>query len=254
MSRCILSALALSALAGVANASMVEANLGDGLVTSASGLQALSQSAFGDRGITAGDTYRAALLGQSAASAGFITNTAGRVTTFTYGNGTITTHGTLAGSNATVNIQSVQAMIAPNTMRVVVACYTTNNTNLWLSGITIGGSAMTQGRFDVGSNSLTPTNGLLWDNLPGAVSSVSIFSALWSPSNSFASPLATSAALTNQRTLPEMGSAVIWNGVVGFSGVISEIDMIFDITFVPTPGTASLLALGGLVATRRRRV
>lgn len=251
MSKGILSALALSALAGAANAAIVEANLSDGILTNASGLQAISQMAFGDRDITAGDTFGAALIGQTTTSAAFMTSATGRVTTFTYGNGTITTHGILGGSGATVNVQTVQSMIAPNTMRVVVACYTTNATNLWVGGLTIGGNPITQGRFDAGAG--FTTNGLLWNNLPGAVSSVSIFSALWSPSNAFASPLAVSTALTNGRTLPELGSNVVWNGVVGFSGVISEIDMIFDITFVPAPGAVSVLAFAGVFAGRRRR-
>jgi len=250
MKKMTMGALALMAIAGAANASIVEANLGDGHMTNAFGLQRIG-GVPSDRYITPGDTFSAALLGQTAVpSAGFMTN-AGRTTSFTFGNNNL--HGTLVGTGATVNIQSADlGDIAPGVRRIVVACYTTNNTNLWNTGINIGGSPVTQGRFDVGSTALGG-NGLLWNNIPGAITSVSIFSALWSPSNGFASPLATSAALTNQNTLPSMGSAVVWNGVVGFSGVISEIDMIFDITYVPTPGTASLLALGGLIATRRRR-
>jgi len=246
-----LSALALMAIAGAANASIVEANFGDGQVTNASGLYRIGGMPA-DRAITPGDTYAAALLGQSSSSAGFVTN-AGRTTTFTFNNNNL--HGTLVGSGATVNIQSADlGDIAPGVRRIVVACFTTNNTNLWLSGITIGGNPMIQGRFDVGSTALGG-NGLLWNGLPGAATSVSIFSALWSPSNAFAAPVATSGAIPNQATggLPNMGSAIVWNGVVGNSAVISEVDMIFDITYVPTPGTASLLALGGLVATRRRR-
>jgi len=243
-------AFALVAIAGAANAAIVEANLTDGWKTNAAGLTRVGGS-FDDRMITPGDTFAAALLGQTAVpSAGHVT-AAGRTATFAYPNAG-TNVGTLIGSNAQVRMQTQQALIAPNVLRVVVAFFTTNNTNLWLSGINIGGSPMTQGRFDVGSTALGG-NGLAWDNLPGAVSSVSIFSALWSPSNGFASPLATSSALANQGSLTNFGSAVVWNGVVGFTGIISEVDMIFDITFIPTPGTASLLALGGLVAARRRR-
>lgn len=242
-------ALALAAIAGSANASIVTANVSDGLLTSAAGLQRVG--GLGDRYITPGDTYNAALLGQSPAGAAYVTATAGRVTTFTFGNNNF--HGTLLGSNATVNMQSADlGDIAPGVRRIVVACYTTNNTNLWVSGITIGGQAMNQGRFDVGSAAIGG-NGLLWDGLPGAATSVSIFSALWSPSNGFASPIATSSPLTNLQVLPSMASNVVWNGVVGFTGIVSEIDMIFDITYVPAPGAASVLALGGLVAARRRR-
>lgn len=249
MRRVLLGACAAIACASGATASTFEANVADGLMTNPGNLARFNELDPSLFAITGGDTFAAAVLGQSSAGAGHVTN-AGRVTTFTYG--TTTTAGTLVGSGATVRIGTAQALIAPNVLRVVVAAFTTNNTNLWLNGITIGAQPMTQGRFDVGSNSLG-SNGLLWDNLPGAISSVSIFSALWSPSNSFASPLATSTALTNARTLPEMGSLVVWNGVVGNSSVISEIDMVFDITFVPTPGTASLLAFGGLLAARRRR-
>lgn len=244
-------ALALTAIAGVANAAIVEANVNDGWVTNAAGLFRIGGTPS-DRDITPGDTYSAALLGQSSSSAGFVTNT-GRTTSFVFNNNNV--HGTLVGSGATVRIQSADlGDIAPGVRRVVVACFTTDNSNLWLNGINIGANPMIQGRFDVGSTALGG-NGLLWNGLPGAATSVSIFSALWSPSNGFASPLATSSALANQATggLPNMGSAVVWNGVVGFTGVISEIDMVFDITYVPTPGTASLLALGGLVAARRRR-
>lgn len=237
------------ACASGATASVFEANLGDGLMTNPGNLTRFTELDPNTFAITSGDTFGAAVLGQSSAGAGHVT-AAGRTTTFTYG--TTTTHGTLIGSGATVRIGTAQALIAPNVLRVVVAAFTTNNSNLWQNGINIGGQAMTQGRFDVGSNAIG-SNGLLWDNIPGVISSVSIFSAVWSPSNNFASPLATSTALTNARTLPEMGSLVVWNGVVGFSGVISEIDMIFDITFVPAPGAVSVLALGGLLATRRRR-
>lgn len=250
MKKQAMGALALTALAGLANASIVEANFGDGITTSAAGLARIGES-FSDRMITPGDTYSAALLGQTAVpSAGFVT-AVGRTTSFAYPTAA-TNHGTLVGSNATVRMQSAQVLIAPNILRVVIACFTTNNTNLWISGLNIGGNPMTQGRFDVGSTALGG-NGLSWDNLPGAVTSVSIFSALWSPSNGFAAPVATSTALTNQGSLTNFGSAVVWNGVVGNTSIVSEVNMIFDITFVPTPGTASLLAFGGLIAARRRR-
>ncbi|MBY0112479.1 MAG: hypothetical protein K2Y21_06630 [Phycisphaerales bacterium] len=226
-----------------------EANVADGLVTNPGNLTRFTELDPNLFAITPGDTYAAAVLGQSSAGAGFVT-TAGRTTTFAYGS--TTNHGTLIGSGATVRIGTAQTLIAPNVLRVVVAAFTTDSSNLWVNGITIGGQAMTLGRFDVGSNVLG-SNGLLWDNLPGAISSVSIFSALWSPANGFVSPIATSTALTNARTLPEMGSAVVWNGVVGSSAIINEINMVFDITFVPTPGTAGLLAFGGLLAARRRR-
>ncbi|MBX3379346.1 MAG: hypothetical protein KF805_04575 [Phycisphaeraceae bacterium] len=243
-------ALALAAIAGAANASIVEANLSDGLMTSAAGL--LRVGAFADRNITPGDTYNAALLGQSPAGAAFVTNAAGRVTTFTFGNNNA--HGTLVGSGATVNMQSIDlGDIAVGVRRIVVACYTTNSSNLWLSGITIGGQAMNQGRFDVGTAAIGG-NGLLWDGIPGVATGVSIFSALWSPSNGFAAPVATSGALTNAQVLPNMGSAVVWNGVVGNTSIISEVDIIFDITYqVPAPGVTSVLAFAGLVAARRRR-
>lgn len=234
------------ACAAGAQASLIEANLADGLMTSAVGLTRFSPVDPNTTAITPGDSYGAALIGQSTTGAAFITNT-GRQTTFAYGS--TATHGTLVGSGATVRIGSAQMLIAPNTLRVVVACFTTDNSNLWINGLAIAAQPMIQGRFDVGSGAFT--NGLLWDNLPGAITSVSIFSALWSPANNFASPLATSTALPNGRTLPEMGSLVVWNGVVN-SGV-SEIDMIFDITFIPTPGTASLAAVGALFAARRRR-
>lgn len=245
-----LSAIALASIAGAANASI--ANLGDGLLTSAAGLTRIGGMPS-DRYITPGDTYSAALLGQTtvAPAAGFMTQAAGRVTSFGFGNNNL--HGTLVGGSATVNIQSMDlGDIAPGVRRIVVACFTNNTTNLWVNGITIGGNPVTQGRFDVGSTALGG-NGLAWNNLPGAATSVSIFSALWSPSNAFAAPIATSAALTNQGTLTNFGSLVVWNGVVGFSGIVSEVDIIFDITYVPAPGAASLIALGGLIATRRRR-
>ncbi|MBN8596293.1 MAG: hypothetical protein J0L78_01335 [Planctomycetes bacterium] len=244
-----LSAIALASIAGAANASI--ANLGDGLLTNAAGLTRIGGMPS-DRYVTPGDTYSAALLGQTtvAPAAGFMT-AAGRTTSFTFGNNNL--HGTLVGNSATVNIQSMDlGDIAPGVRRIVVACFTNNTTNLWVNGITVGGNPVTQGRFDVGSTALGG-NGLAWNNLPGAATSVSIFSALWSPSNAFAAPIATSAALTNQGSLTNFGSLVVWNGVVGFSGVISEVDLIFDITYIPTPGTASLLAVGGLIASRRRR-
>jgi len=253
MTKMAMGVLALMSIDGAVNAAIVEANLADGLQTSASGLYRVG-GLPADRAIASGDTYSAGLLGLTATgSAAFVTSFSGRVTSFTFNNNNA--HGTLIGSGATVNIQSIDlGDVAPGVRRVVVACFTTNTTNLWLSGITIGGVSITQGRFDVGST-LLGGNGLLWNNLPGAATSVSIFSALWSPSNAFAAPIATSAVLPNQATggLPSSGSAVAWNGVVGFSGVINEVDMVFDISYVPTPGTGSLLVAGGLFAIRRRR-
>jgi hypothetical protein len=246
------SAAAILVAASGASAGFIEANVTDGCVTSPTGLTRVGAGAgFGQRDINAA-TYGTALLGQSSAGAAYVTNVAGRNTLFTYGNGTVGVHGTLLGSNSQVNVQSVQGVVyGPNTLRVVVACYTIDNTNLWLSGLTIGGKAMTQGRLDVGGGAALPA--LTWDNAPGPISSVSIFSALWSPSNGFASPLATSTALTNAATLPSMGAGVVWTGVVGYSGIISEIDMIFDITFTPAPGAVSAFAMAGVFAARRRR-
>ncbi|MGH7242392.1 MAG: hypothetical protein ACREJD_03120 [Phycisphaerales bacterium] len=251
MMKMAMGALALTAIAGMANATMVS-NLSDGLQTSAAGLVRVG-GLPSDRFVTPGDTFSAALLGQTtvAPAAGYVTATAGRVTSFTFGNNNA--HGTLISSNATVNMQSLDlGDVSPGVRRIVVACFTTNTTNLWVNGITIGGNPMTQGRFDVGSTALGG-NGLAWNNLPGAATSVSIFSALWSPSNSFAAPIATSSALTNQGTLTNFGSNVVWNGVVGFTGIISEVDIIMDITYVPAPGAVALIGLGGLIATRRRR-
>ncbi len=244
-------AMTLVAAAGAANAEMdlvsLSSDFSRGLTTDTANLNSLRaqmHSGFGGRGITTGDTYGAAVLGQSTAGAGHITNAAGRATTFTY-NETAKTHGTLIGSNATVRMEEFSTFLSPNTLRVIVAAYTADGSNIWQSGITIGGVAMTQGRFDVGAGAFP--NGLLWDNAPGAIASVSIFNAVFIDGVVAAS----SSALTNGATLPNMGSVVVWNGVVN-SGV-DETWMVFDVTFVPAPSSLAVLAFGGIVAGRRRR-
>lgn len=200
---------------------------------------------YGDRAITAGDTYGAAVLGQTTAVAAFMT-AAGRVTTFTYDN-LASAHGTLVGSGAVVGMTEITIPTGPNSVRIIVDAFTVDGTDLWQTGITAGTPALpiTQGRFDVGAGAFT--NGLLWDNLPGAISSVSIFNAVFIDGVQ----VAASAPLTNGRVLPQMGSLVVWNGVVG-SGV-DETAMVFDITFIPTPGAMALVGMGGLMAARRRR-
>lgn len=241
------AAFVLVALAGSAQAqSVVSANadLSQGITSNVGQLASLRDlGGFTPRGITGGDTYGAAIIGQSTAGAAFITNT-GRITTFNY-DLAASLHGVLAGSGATVHMSEAQFVTGPNSLRVIVGAFTTNSSSLWINGLTIGGQPMTQGRFDVGAGAFT--NGLLWDNLPDVISSVSITNAVFADGV----PLATSTVLANGRTLPEMGSAVVWNGVVG--SVVDETQMIFDITFVPTPGALALVGMGGLVALRRRR-
>lgn len=238
-----LSAIALCVFAGAASAIdpvAISANLSDGILTPAGNLNV---GGYGTRDITALDTYGAGVIGQSITGAAFLT-AAGRTTTFTF-DGVSSVHGTLVGSGATVNVTEAAGFIAPNVYRAIVKVSTGDSTDLWISGLTIAGNPMTQGRLDVGAGAFT--NGLLWDNLPGAVSSVSIFNALFIDGTLVAS----SIALANGRTLPEMGSVVVWNGVVG-SGV-DESWMVFDVTFVPAPSAAALLGMGALAAARRRR-
>ncbi|MBX3357415.1 MAG: PEP-CTERM sorting domain-containing protein [Phycisphaeraceae bacterium] len=240
-----LAVLAGAAASASAELSFVSAvgNLSDGISSNIGNVQSM-RSSGGLRDITAGDTYGAALLGQSPAGAAFVTNAAGRITSFVYDNAA-SFHGTLVGSAATVNMAELTIPTGPNSVRVIVGAFTTDSSNLWISGLNIGGQAMNQGRLDVGAGAFT--DGLLWDNLPGAITSVSITNALFIDG----SLVATSAPLTNGRVLPEMGSLVVWNGVVN-SGV-DETQMIFDITYVPAPGSVALLGLGGLLAARRRR-
>lgn len=257
MSRTVALAVAasLALIASQASAANVPADVGSvtisqDFVAGSVNLQGLksmrsNSPAQGVEAIALADTYNAAILGQSTAGAGFITN-AGRTTTFTY-DLLSSLHGTLVGSNAAVNIGETQTVTGVNSLRVVVGALTADSSDLWLSGITLGGVAMTQGRYDVGSAAIGG-NGLLWDNIPGPISSVTITNAVFADGVA----LATSTPLTNLQTLPNMGSAVVWNGVVG-SGV-DETQMIFDITYtVPEP--ASMTALGGAFAlfARRRR-
>lgn len=219
----------------------INANLSGGMVTTLDGL--VSLRGYSSRNnIVTNDTYGAAIIGQSTTGAAFVTN-AGRVTTFTF-DGAASGHGTLVGSNAQVNVTESFTQTGPTTYRAVVSAFTADSSDLWVTGLTIGGNPMTQGRFDVGAGAFT--NGLLWDNLPDSIQSLVITSVVLADGL----PLATSTPLANGRVLPEMGSVVVWNGVVG-SGV-DEIQMVFDIT-VPTPASLALLGLGGLVATRRRR-
>ena len=246
----VVSAMALAMVAGAAQAELVHvganADLANGFVTSPAGMVSHRNLLNTNAAIAAGDTYGAAIIGQTTTTAAFMTATAGRVTSFTY-DLSASVHGTLVGSGATVNMSETQTLIAPNVLRVVIAAFTADSSSLWVSGITAGTPAapITQGRFDVGAGAFT--NGLLWDDMPGTIASVSIVNAVFADG----ALLATSSALTNGRALPQMGTNVVWNGVVG--SVVDETQMIFDITFIPAPGTAALAALGGLVATRRRR-
>lgn len=245
----VVSAMALALVAGAAQAELVHvganADLANGFMTSPAGMVSHRNLLNTNAAIAAGDTYGAAILGQTTTTAAFMT-AVGRTTSFTY-DLSASVHGTLVGSGATVNMSETQTLIAPNVLRVVIAAFTADSSSLWVSGITAGTPAapITQGRFDVGAGAFT--NGLLWDDMPGTIASVSIVNAVFADGTL----LATSSALTNGRALPQVGSQVVWNGVVG--SVVDETQMIFDITFVPAPGTAALAALGGLVATRRRR-
>lgn len=246
----VLTAVGVLALvAGAANADVLNRvdtayNLADGVMTPIGEVASIRANS---RAITTNDTYQAILLGQTTTAAGFVTNAAGRTTTFTY-DGVDQVHGTLVGSNATVRTFEGSTQLAPNVLRVAVGMYTADSSSLWVNGITISGSPMTQGRIDVGGPVAGFTDGLLWDNLPGPIANVTIFSAVFGDGTL----LASSSALTNARTLPEMGSLVVWNGVVG--SIVDEIWMVFDIEYViPTPGAMAVLGLGGLVAGRRRR-
>ena len=214
-----------------------------GIVTPLQGLRSFRDMQPGSSLVTAGDTYGAALIGQSTAGAALITNASGRVTTFTY-DLMASLHGTLAGSNATVNIGESELSLAPGTFRIIVDVMTADSSDLWINGLTIGGQPMTQGRVDVGAGAFT--NGILWDNNP-AIASLTITNVLFIDG----AAVATSSPLVNGRTLPEMGSVVVWNGVVG-SGV-DESQMIFDLV-IPAPGCAAMLGALGLVQLRRRRV
>lgn len=189
------------------------------------------------------DTYGSGLLGQSSGGAAFVTDPATRVTTFAYDLAS-SFHGTLVGSGATVNVGEMQTTLSPITYRIVVDVMTADSSNLWISGLTIGGQPMTQGRFDLGAGAFT--NGILWDNNPSPIFNLVITNALFMDGIL----VATSGPLGNGRTLPEMGAVVVWNGVVG-SGV-DESQMIFDLT-VPAPGCVPLLGGVGLMALRRRR-
>jgi|GEM_PF-6761070 hypothetical protein len=234
-------------LAGVAHAQLerveATANLADGHLSPLAGIASLRNGGYSTRGITPGDTYDAAIIGQTATAAAFLTS-AGRVTTFEF-DSLSTLHGTLVGSNAEVAIGEAFIQVNPTTYLAVVAAYTTDSSPLWLNGISVGGNPIIQGRFDVGAGAFT--NGILWDNLPGEISDVTIVSAVYADGTL----LATSSALPNGHTLPEMGALVVWNGIVG--SPVDEIHMIFEITVVPAPASLALLGIGGMVATRRRR-
>jgi len=221
----------------------VNADLADGIRTNLQDLRSFRDGTTSTKLVTVGDTFDAALLGQSSSNAGFVTNSTGRVTTFTW-DLLGTAHGTLVGSNAIVNEAESQVPTGVNTFRVRVGFLTADSSPLWLNGITIGGNPMIQGRVDVGAGAFT--NGLLWDNLPGPVQSINVTNAL------FADGVlqATSGPLGNLRTLPAMGSAIVWNGVVGTT--VDETQMIFDIT-VPEPASLSLLGIVAMALGRRRR-
>jgi len=240
----IVGAVSLAAGAGAdINPVSPNANVSNGIVTPLSGLRSFRWDPPQSSAISSGDTYGAALLGQSSAGAAFLTNT-GRTTSFVY-DLAASIHGTMAVSGATVTIGESQTTTGPFSQRIVIDMLTTDSSPLWLSGLTIGGQPMTQGRFDVGAGAFT--DGLLWDNTPAPILSLVITNALFIDSTL----IATSGALANGRTLPEMGSVVVWNGVVGSQ--VDESQMIFDVTYVPAPGSVGMLAAVGLMALRRRR-
>jgi len=218
-------------------------NLVDGILTNIPGLKSARVSNDFDFLVTPGDTYDAALLGQSATQAAFLTNT-GRDNNHPYDLAP-SLHGTHASGGAVINFTEAETVTGVNSLRVSVAVLSADGSPLW-PNLNIGTNPMTQGRLDVGAGAFT--NGLLWDNLPGPITGLSITNAVFADG----ALLATSGALTNGRTLPEMGSLVVWNGVVG-SGV-DESQMIFDITYqIPEPSSMALLGLAGLVGLARRR-
>ncbi len=196
----------------------------------------------------AGDTYNAALLGQTTTQAAFLT-AAGRVTTFTAPNLAGSFHGTMVGrATATARIFSADVgFIAPGIYRTVVGVFTSDGLDIGVSGLNIGGNPVTQTRFDVGTGTIGG-NALTWDNLPGPITGSSIFSVVLADG----AALATSSALTDLDADPlDFASNVVWNGVVG--SVVDEIWMVYDFNVVPTPGTAAIVGLAGLCAAKRRR-
>lgn len=192
------------------------------------------------------DVYGAALIGQTVSAAAFLT-VSPRTTVFTF-DGTGEVHGNLVGSGATVRVAEAQFDLDPTTVRVVVSLFTEDSSALFLTGLSISGNPIIQGRMDVGAGGGATGGPLLGDESLQFIQSVTIRSALFEDGNL----VALSSPLLNSSTLPNMSSIVVWNGVVGTD--IDEIAMLFDVTYIPEPATLGLLApVVALMGRRRSR-
>lgn len=190
------------------------------------------------------DVYGAALVGQTISAAAFLT-TSPRQTVFTF-DGVGETHGTLVGSGATVRVAEAQFDLDPTTVRVVVSLLTQDSSPLFLSGLTISGNPINQGRMDVGAGAGATGGPLLGDESLQLIQSVTIRSALFEDGTL----VALSSPLGNLSTLPNMASIVVWNGVTGTT--IDEIALLFDVTYIPEPAALGLLAPAVAMLSRRR--
>jgi len=129
--------------------------------------------------------------------------------------------------------------------------------DLWPAGFTGGGQSLSSGGFGIGITLPASLGGADPLNLTAGDSILSSTVAI-STGGVFAAPLVLPSTFYGSAAYP----ANTWNGVIGIvfsnpgaTGTLVQDGIRLSITYVvPEPASLSLLALGGLALTRRRRV
>ncbi len=199
-----------------------------------------------DSGRAFGDTYDIALLGQSTASAFFLT-AAGRVNNQAY-DGLAALHGNhVIGATGAVSAAEFEvAGPGPGQITLGVGVFSNNGADLLPAGLTGGGLPINQLRMDMGAAaagldqlSPVPSFDIIAAQVVLFIDGAAVFTAPFVAGNgSFAGQLG------------QTGLADI-SVITGAAGAgVDEIQFQYIIT--PEPGTFALLALAGLMGIRRR--
>lgn len=242
----------VAGLAGLASADVYEAaNLYSPAPTQA---RLLSVPVFGiQANVVAGDTFTAEGLVQDGVSAFFTDDGAGSVHTFgssSLGGNNLTNPGTTSVINSVV----VDNMNGTYTAAVSISHLdVAGGLGLWVAGGQTGpNGSFVSWRFDAGSNAggadqINIDLGM-GESINVLGSGIIAFNSAGASLGSFAMTLDSSSA-----------SALSGVGVIGLGGGniagfdLSGIELQWTYEVVPTPSSAALLGLGGLLAARRRR-
>lgn len=190
----------------------------------------------GLRDVPNGESFSSAVLAQSASAAYYIDNAPD---TFTFG-GAPQNGGSNVITGAATSVQSIQ--IGND---VIVAAFT-NNSSDWLpSGVNSPTGLLTQLRMDNGTAAAGLDSIMYAGFSPADVLGIDV--VLFKDGGAI---FAGAIPGGNWDLSTGLAAVAVINGAAGVG--IDEIQFVYHLS-VPAPGTAGLLALAGLAATRRRR-